>query len=273
MFTRTERYGTLFILLAAAAITLYPIVALVSAALEPISSNVNSINFLHSLSFSSFKYAWDAGGFSRYMVNTAIMTVGVLLISAIVATIAAYAIVHLRPFGSRLLFYVSVIGFMLPVEVLITPWYYELRSMNLLNGYWALILPQAAQSVAFGVFWMRSAFMAVPESLVEAATLDGASRWHMFRFVLIPSVKPALKTMSALVFLWTWNAFLLPLVVESNTSRYVVTIGLSTFQGAHFANYGALGAGAVLAALPVVLVYLISQRSFISGMFAGSTVG
>ena len=273
MFTRTERYGTLFILLAAAVVTLYPIAALVSAALEPVHDNVNSLNFWHSLSFSSFSYAWDAGGFSRYMVNTAIMTLGVLLISVIVATVAAYAMVHLRPFGSRLLFYASVVGFMLPVEVLITPWYYELRSMNLLNGYWAVILPQAAQSVAFGIFWMRSAFMAVPGSLVEAATLDGASRWHMFRFVLVPSVKPALKTMSALVFLWTWNSFLLPLVVESNTNRYVVTIGLSTFQGAHFANYGALGAGAVLAALPVVVVYLISQRSFISGMFSGSTVG
>jgi raffinose/stachyose/melibiose transport system permease protein len=86
-------------------------------------------------------------------------------------------------------------------------------------------------------------------------------------------VTPAVKTMAALVFLWTWNAFLLPLVLVSSPSLFVVTEGLSNFQGAHFSNYGALGAGAVLAALPVVIVYLASQRSFIRGMFAGSTVG
>ncbi len=271
MFTRAERCGTWMMLIVAAIVTLYPLVVLLSTALEP-GHDTGGINFLHSLSFSSFSYAWHAGGFSTYMVNTAIMTVSVVVLSLIIGTVAAYSMALLRPRLSLTLFYVSILSFMLPVEVLITPWFYEFRTFGWLNSYTVLIVPQVAQSVAFGIFWMRAAFLAVPVSLIDAATLDGASRLKMFRFVLLPSVSPALKTMAALVFLWTWNAFLLPLVMVSNPDRFVVTVGLSTFQGAHFANYGALAAGSVLAALPVVAVYLFSQRSFLTGMFAGSAV-
>ncbi|MGH3630565.1 MAG: carbohydrate ABC transporter permease, partial [Sciscionella sp.] len=238
-----------------------------------VSDNNSGISFFKSLSFSSFRYAWSQGGFSHYTVHTAIMTVSVVVLSVIIAVLAAYAIALLKPIGGRLLFYAAILGFMLPVEVLITPWFYELRSFGWLNTYAALIIPQVAQSIAFGIFWMNSAFRAVPNELTEAAVLDGAKRLEIFRLVLLPNVMPAVKTMAALVFLWTWNAFLLPLVLVSSPTLYVVTEGLSNFQGAHFNNYGALAAGAVLAALPVVIVYLASQRSFISGMFAGSTVG
>jgi raffinose/stachyose/melibiose transport system permease protein len=135
-----------------------------------------------------------------------------------------------------------------------------------------MILPQVAQSVAFGTFWLATAFRSLPRQLAEAAVLDGASRWRLLWGVLVPNIAPAIRTMMALVFLWTWNAFLLPLVVESNAARYTVTVGLATFQGAHGSNYSALAAGSMLAALPVVVVYLFSQRSFMYGMFAGSTV-
>ncbi len=273
MLSRTERTLSSIILLVVAIITLYPIVVLVTTSLDRINANNSGISFFKSLSFSSFKYAWNQGGFSSYTVHTAIMTVSVVVLSVVFAVLAAYAVALLKPMGGRLIFYVAILGFMLPVEVLITPWFYELQSFGWVNTYWALIIPQVAQSIAFGIFWMNSAFLSVPRELTEAAVLDGATRIDVFRLVLLPNVMPAVKTMAALVFLWTWNAFLLPLVLVSSPSLFVVTEGLSNFQGAHFSNYGALAAGSVLAALPVVLVYLASQRSFISGMFAGSTVG
>jgi raffinose/stachyose/melibiose transport system permease protein len=273
VLSRTERTVSSIVLLVVAIITLYPIVVLVSTSFDNVNGNNSGISFFKSLSFSSFRYAWTQGGFSQYTLHTAIMTVSVVVLSVIIAVVTAYAVALLKPMGSRLLFYAAVLGFMLPVEILVTPWFYELRSMGWLNSYAALIVPQVAQSVAFGIFWMNSAFLSMPKSLTEAAILDGASRLDIFRLVLLPNVMPAVKTMAALVFLWTWNAFLLPLVLVSKTSLFVVTEGLSNFQGAHFSNYGALAAGAVLAALPVVLVYLVSQRSFIRGMFAGSTVG
>lgn len=275
MLSRAERLVTLAIFLVISLVTLYPLAILVSTSLEPVngsSTSLSSISFSHPLSFSAFTYAWAEGSFSTYMVNTAIVTVAVMAISAVIAVLAAYAIERLRPRGGRVVLYLCALGFMLPVQTLVVPWYYELSSLGWLNTYWAMILPQVAQSVAFGTFWLATAFRALPRSLSEAAALDGTTRWSLLWRVLVPNVAPAIKTMMALVFLWTWNAFLLPLVVENNAARYTVTVGLSTFQGAHGNNYSALAAGSVLAALPVVIVFLFSQRSFIVGMFAGSSV-
>lgn len=272
MLSRAERGFSWAVLLVFAVVILYPMVTLLSTAFEPLSEGANGISFTHALSFQSFTYAWEQGDFRSYLWNTALVTVTVVVLSALVSVLAAYGISVLRPHGSRILLYVAILGFMLPTEALIVPWYYQMLDLNFLNTYWAMIIPQAAQSVAFGTFWMVTAFASLPRTLGEAAALDGASQWDLLWKVLTPNLAPAIKTMAALVFLWTWNSFLLPLVMESNPSRYVVTIGLSVFQGSHFGNYGALAAGSLLTAVPVIVVYLIAQRSFLAGMFAGSVV-
>jgi raffinose/stachyose/melibiose transport system permease protein len=269
MLSRTERVACLVVLICAAIVTLYPLAALVSTALSPTGNGGLSFG---RFSLNAFGYAWRAGDFSRFMLNTAIVTVSVVAISAVIAVMAGYSIALARPPGARWVLYAAVFGFMLPTEALIIPWYYQFRAAGIVNTYWSMILPQAAQSVAFGTFWMYLAFRSVPGSLSEAARLDGASPSALLWRVLVPNVAPAVKTMAALVFLWTWNAFLLPLVMISNQALYPVTVGLSAFQGAHFNNYAALAAGSCLAALPVVIVYLFAQRSFIAGIFAGSTV-
>jgi raffinose/stachyose/melibiose transport system permease protein len=272
MLSRSERYSIMAILIAVALVTLYPLAVLVNTALEPLNTGSSGITFNHAFSLQAFSYAWREGNFSAYMRNTAIVTVAVVGVSTVLSIMSAYAVAVLRPPGSRLLLYLSIFGFMLPVEALIVPWYYQLLPLNLVNTYWAMILPQIAQSVAFGTFWLNTAFRALPPSLSESAMLDGVSRWTMLWRVLTPNVAPAVRTMAALVFLWTWNSFMLPLVMVSKQSLFVVTVGLSSFQGAHFNNYAALAAGSIIAALPVVVVYLFAQRSFISGLFAGSLV-
>lgn len=272
MLSRAEKVIGWAVLALGTVITLYPLAALASTALQAPNQSSSGINFSHPLSFASFSYAWTVGDFGRYLANTAVVTISVLVISTVLAVLAAFGISILKPRGARLVLYIAILGFMLPTEALIVPWYYQLTSYGFLNTYWAMILPQAAQSVAFGTFWLTTAFASLPRSLGEAAALDGASNWQLLTRVHIPNLAPAIKTMAALVFLWTWNAFLLPLVVESNPARYVATIGLSAFQGGHFANYGALAAGSIITALPVVVIYLFAQRSFIAGMFAGSVV-
>lgn len=251
--------------------TLYPLVLLISTALQaPGAQGLGSL-FGH-LSLASFGYAWRQGDFSTYTLNTAIMTVGVVVPAAFCAILASFGIAQLKPTGSRVVLTVAILGFMLPTEALLIPWYYQMSSFGLLNTYFAMILPQAAQGVAFGVFWMTVAFRAFPVSLIEAAVLDGASRWQVLWRVAVPNLGPAIRTMCALMFLWTWNSFLLPLVMISDPARYVVTVGLATFEGARFNDLGPLAAGSILAALPVVVVYIFLQRSFIAGMFAGSLV-
>jgi raffinose/stachyose/melibiose transport system permease protein len=263
---------TLAILVAAAVVTLYPLAVLVNAALEPLHSSTSGVTFNHAFSLQAFSYAWRDGNFSAYMRNTAIVTVAVVAVSTVLSIMAGFAVAILRPPGSRLVMYASVFGFMLPVEALIIPWYYQLLPLNLVNTYWAMILPQIAQSVAFGTFWLSTAFRALPPSLSESAMLDGVSRWTALWRVLTPNIAPAVRTLAALLFLWTWNSFMLPLVMISKQSLFVVTVGLSNFEGSHFNNYSALAAGSIIAAAPVVIVYLFSQRSFVSGLFAGSLV-
>jgi raffinose/stachyose/melibiose transport system permease protein len=272
MLSRTERWASLMILGCVGITTLYPLAVLADTAFGPLKSGSAGITFGHSISFGAFKYAWRVGDFSRYMLNTAIVTVSVVVVSTVIAIMAGYAIALLKPPGAKLLLYASIFGFMLPVETLIVPWYYQFLPLNLVNTYWAMILPQVAQSVAFGAFWLYTAFRSLPPSLSESAVLDGANRWTLLWRILTPNVAPAVRTMAALVFLWTWNSFMLPLVMISKPSLYVVTVGLSVFEGVHFNNYSALAAGSILAALPVIIVYIFAQRSFIAGLFAGSVI-
>lgn len=273
VFSVRDRLVALALMLVLAVVTLYPLAVLVSTALTPPGEANAGVNFVHNLSLGSFRAAWFAGGFGGYLQNTALVTGAVVVLSLLLSVPAAYATAVLRPRGASWFLAVAVIAFILPVEVLIVPWYYEVDAVGLLNTYWAMILPQVAQSVGFGTFWLYTAFRSLPKSLIEAGILDGASSWTLFMKVLVPNVKPAITTMMALVFLWTWNSFLLPLVMVSTPSRFVVTIGLSAFQGSHFSDYSALAAGSIIAALPVVIVYLLSQRSFLRGLYAGAATG
>ena len=150
--------------------------------------------------------------------------------------------------------------------------YREFFELNLVNTYFSIILTNAAFNLAFATWILQGFFSSIPKEVEEAANLDGCGRFGTLWRVMLPLTRPGLSTLMVFQFMAAWNAFLLPLVMVSNPNRFVVTVGLSTFQGAHFANYGALAAGSVLAALPVVAVYLLSQRSFITGMFAGSAV-
>jgi raffinose/stachyose/melibiose transport system permease protein len=142
---------------------------------------------------------------------------------------------------------------------------------NLLNTYWALILPQIGQSVAFGAFWMRAFFKSVPRSLIEAARIDGATSFGVLWRVLLPQAMPAVMTMSVLVFVYTWNEFLLALVLIQDPSRQTAPLGLSFFAGtARAGDPTAVAAAAVLVALPIIIVYVFLQRHFIRGMLAGA---
>ena len=167
--------------------------------------------------------------------------------------LAGYAFGMMRFRGAKALFYLFLLGLMVPLEATIVPLYYDLRDLRLTDTYWALILPQVGLSVAFGTFWMRAFFRTVPRSLVEAARIDGASSWTTLWRVLVPAARPAILTMMVLVFMWTWNEFLLALVMVSDENLRTAPLGLAFFQGAHTTDLTLLAAGAVIVAAPVVV--------------------
>jgi raffinose/stachyose/melibiose transport system permease protein len=218
----------------------------------------------------SFGTAWEDGHFGTYLRSSAIVTGSVLAISTLLSILAGYAFGLMRFRGEQALFYLFLLGLMVPLEAMIVPLYYDLRDLGMTDTYWALILPQAGLSTAFGTFWMRAFFRSVPRSLVEAARLDGASSWMTLWRVVLPLGRPAVLTMVALVFMWTWNEFLLALVMVSEESLRTAPLGLAFFQGRNTSDEALLAAGSVIVALPVVLVYLFLQRHFIRGMLTGA---
>ena len=199
-----------------------------------------------------------------------IVTASVVAISTVLSILAGYAFGLMRFRGAQVLFYVFLLGLMVPLEATIVPLYYDLRDLGLTDTYWALILPQAGVSVAFGTFWMRAFFRSVPRSLVEAARLDGASSWSTLWRVVLPLGRPAVLTMIVLVFMWTWNEFLLALVMVSDESLRTAPLGLAFFQGRNTNDEALLAAGAIIVAAPVVIAYLFLQRHFIRGMLSGA---
>jgi raffinose/stachyose/melibiose transport system permease protein len=260
MTSRTERLTTYTVLILFAVVALFPLLAVVSQSLD-----------LPHLSFAAYGEAWRRGHFARYLTNSLIVVTVVVVVASVLSILAGYALGTMEFRGGSLLFYVFLAGLMVPTEAVVIPLYFDLRSVGLDNTLPGLMLPQIAQSVSFGVFWMRAYFKSAPRSLIEAARIDGASSWTTMRRVLIPVGRPAILTMVVLISMWTWNEFLLALVIiNSNENRRTAPLGLSIFQGQHQTQYPLLMAGALIVATPVVLVYVFLQRHFIAGMLSGA---
>jgi raffinose/stachyose/melibiose transport system permease protein len=268
MTSTVEKVGTYLVLALAAAIALGPLLIVLNTALSP--DQVGAEGGLH---FENFREAWRRGNFSTYITNSVIVSVAVVVLSTVLASLAGYAFGTMRFRGSTVLFYLLLLGLMVPSEAVIIPLYYDLRELDLTDSYFSLILPQVAQSLAFGTFWMRAYFRSSSKEVVEAARLDGAGNRQILWRILLPMGRPAVLTMVLLIFMWTWNEFLLALVMITDESLRTAPLGLSNFQGQYTAGTALLAAGAVLVALPVLIVFLFTQRYFIRGMVEGSVKG
>jgi raffinose/stachyose/melibiose transport system permease protein len=269
MTSRLEKYATYGLLAAASAFAIYPMVLIVFSALQP-----DSVSGTGAFHFDNFSTAWRVGHFGRYMFNSILVAAVVVAVSAVLSSLAGYAFGTMRFRGSSALFYVLLLGLMVPSEAIVIPLYYDLRDLGLTDTYAALILPQIAQSLAFGVFWMRQYFRSVPAEIVEAARMDGAGHLRVLWSILLPMGRPAIVTMVLLVLMWTWNEFLLPLVMlPTNEGLRTAPLGLSFFKGQYTEGTSLLAAGAVLVALPIVVFYVFAQRHFIRGMLEGSVKG
>ena len=272
MTSRTEQTLTYAVLGAFSLLALLPIVGIVFTALQD-PDEITRFGSFGGWHFENFTTAWEDANFGSYLKSSVIVTVSVVAFSVLFSVLSGYAFGLMRFRGSVVLFYVFLLGLMVPMEAIIVPLYYDLRDLRLTNTYWALILPQIATSVAFGTFWMRAFFRTVPRSLVEAARIDGASSWFTLWRVLLPLARPAVLTMTVLLFMWTWNEFLLALVMVTDENLRTAPLGLSFFQGRNSSDLTLMAAGSVIVALPVVIVYVFLQRHFIRGMLSGAVKG
>ncbi len=221
----------------------------------------------------NFKEAWTVGRFSQFFKNSVFVTTVVVIVSVFLSILSGYAFGQLPLPGKKLLFPLMLIGYMVPFEAVIIPLYHWMGALGLRNTYWALILPQIGLSVSFGTLWMSSFFENAPQELVDAATIDGATRWQTLWQILFPLSKPAVTTLIVLIFMWTWNEFLLALVMVQSETMRTLPVGLAFFQGRFSSNISLMAAGAIIVALPTILIYILFQRFFIRGMLGGAIKG
>lgn len=266
-----ERIGSYLVLTFFAAVTLYPIVGIVFVALTHSSSPVTGFSIPWPPTLANFSRAWSVGHFGSYLRSSLIIALSVVSVSSVLSVLAGYAFGTMRFPGSRALFYLLLLGIIMPFEAMIIPLYYDLRGFGIANSYWSVILPDIGLSVAFGTFWMRAFFLSSLRSLTEAARIDGASSWTTLWRVLVPTARPAILTMIVLLFMWTWNDFLLPLVMLQSPNLGTAPLGIAFFEGQYTSDTQGLAAAAILVAAPVVVVYVFLQRHFIRGMIAGAT--
>jgi raffinose/stachyose/melibiose transport system permease protein len=166
-----------------------------------------------------------------------------------------------------------LLGLTLPFEGIIVPLYYQVRDLGLLNTRWAIILPLIALFMPFAVFWMRAHFINMPEDMSEAARIDGASTWQLFWRIHVPLSMPALSSLGILMFLWTWNQFLLAVVLVDDPTRRTMAGALGAFQGQWGTDIPLLCAGSLLILTPTQILFLVFQRQFVTALLQGSVKG
>jgi raffinose/stachyose/melibiose transport system permease protein/N-acetylglucosamine transport system permease protein len=220
--------------------------------------------------WDNFVTVWTRGGFDVYFANSAVVAVATTVLIVVVTCPAGYVFGKLAGRLTDRLFYVLLFAITLPIEAIVVPIFYQLRSLGLVDTRLGLVLVLVATGTPLGVFIMRNFFRDLPDSLIEAAEVDGASQWRTFASVMLPLARPAMLAVAVFSFLAAWNEYLLALLLLFDDGSRTIPVGLTQFQGQHSSDYGALFAGIVLAMVPSILVYVFLQRSFTHGLLAGS---
>jgi raffinose/stachyose/melibiose transport system permease protein len=267
MIGRNERLLNYFVLCSFMAIVLFPVLWFVLTALSP---NLSGRIDLTNIAWGNFTEAWHVGGFGNAMRASLVITASAVAGQTVLAILSGYAFGVLGVAGERFFFPLILLGLMVSTEAIIVALYYQFRSIGLTDSWFGLILVHIGMGVPFGMFWMRATFRAIPISLIESARLDGANSWRILWRILVPVSRPAILTLVLLSFMWTWNDFFLSLVFISDPDRQPATLALGSFQGMHSLQVNYLAAASLIVSVPVLLLYLIFQRQFISGVMSGS---
>ena len=207
----------------------------------------------------------------RWFFNTAIVAVGRTALSLFLCMLAGFAFAKYDFPFRRVLFVLVLASFTLPFEVVLIPLYTMMVRMGWLNTYWVLIIPFAAS--AFGIFLARQYALALPTELMEAARIDGSSELGIFFRIALPNLRPALAVMGIIFFQASWNDFLWPLIVLNDSTMYVINLALPTLRGPYNDQYGLVLGGAVIAVIPIIIIFFAMQRYFIEGIMAGALKG
>jgi multiple sugar transport system permease protein len=267
---RMQRVILYALLVIGALLALIPMIWMVSASLMPSgeASTFPPRVLPSKVTFSHYFDLFTRLSLGRYLFNSALIAAVVTTVSLAINSMAGYAFAKLRFRGRDRLFRVLSAGLVLPVQVAMLPLFLLLKNLGLINTYWGVIIPGLAS--IFGIFLVRQYALSIPDEMLDAARVDGASELRIFWSIVVPGIMPILATLSIWTFLAAWNDFMWPLIVLSDERRYTLPVALASLVGEHVQDTELMMAGSVLTVLPVVVVFLVLQRYYIQGVMAGS---
>ncbi len=260
-----------------AVIFLYPLYILVTQAIKSPAEAAATppTAFPQTFSLQNFvDLGVSQGGLSLLssLGNSALVSILTTVITVVVSTLAGYAFARLPFKGSRVLFFVTLITFMVPFQAIITPLYLTLKDIGLQNNLVGLSLVLATFNLPFGIFLMRNSFSAIPASLEEAAMIDGATALGALRRVMLPIAVPGIVSTALLTFFAAWNEFFATLILITDQSKYTLPVSLGILSAGqnNSVDWGLLEAGVAITVVPCVVIYLILQRYYVAGLLSGA---
>ncbi|MFE1802050.1 MULTISPECIES: carbohydrate ABC transporter permease [unclassified Streptomyces] len=270
---RSERWSGYALLTVMAIVVVIPFLSVFLASLQPAGTPVVGLTWPERWSWDNYETAWSVAGFSHLIRHSLIIAVGVVPACLVLSALAGYALGTMKLPGGNAMAAFFIAGLTIPVELIVVPLYFDLRNLGLTNSYLGVILVEIALFMPFSVFWMRTHFLSTPMSLVEAARMDGASSATILVRILLPLARPSLMTLGLLVFMWSWNQFLLVLVLIQDTTKHTAPAGLGFFVGQNSTDIPTLAAGTIIVMLPILILFVVFQRSFLAGLLQGAMKG
>lgn len=250
----------------------YPVYFAINNALKDNRGYIlDRFGLVQNPTLSNFVQAWTQSNLDSYFINSLMTTVGAVLLLLVVSSLAGFALAVLRFPMRRLIFIVILASLMIPVQVVLVPFYQTIVGLGLLNTRIGLIISYTAFFLPFSVYLMTSFYAGLPRELVEAARIDGAKLIQVWWYVMVPMGKPALITLGILNTLYCWNDVLISLLVLQD--QRTLMVGIAALRGEYTTNVPLLSAGIVLAAAPIIILYIIFQRQIVSGIAVGAVKG
>jgi multiple sugar transport system permease protein len=255
-------------------ISLWPMYWLFMTALTPTQDTIKippDILPIHASTVNFGRLFAQARDYWRWGRNSLTVAMGVTLFHVVFDTLAGYGFAKKRFPGRNLFFWLILGTLMVPDHVTLVPRYIVTRNLGLIDTLWAVLLPATAQ--VFGIFLMRQYIQTLPSELEDAARIDGCGEFGVFWRVIMPLAAPAVGALAIFVFVRNWNDFFWPLIVLQKSPNYTLPVGVASLQGEFSTDYGIIFAGAALAALPMIVFFLIFQRYFLEGVRMGALKG
>lgn len=257
----------------AGALTLFPLLWMVLVSLMPPgASSTFPLPLLPSEpTLHNYRELFRHAGIGQYLLNSVMLSSAATVLSLLFNVSAGYAFAKLHFAGRERIFKTMLGALVIPAQVAMLPLFLMLKYLGLVNTYGAVLVPALAG--VFGIFLVRQYALTIPDALLEAARIDGASELQIFRIIVLPLLKPILVTLGIFTFLGTWNDFMWPLIVLTDKELYTLPVALASLSREHVQDTELMMAGSVLTVLPVLLLFLGLQRYYIQGLLVGSVKG